>query len=123
MHPDLVEGGIVRRGELILAIDEFEYRSGLKESKARLAEAKARLVELEARRVAEVQALERDRDILALLARDLKRAEQLSARGNISDQALDHKRLELNRQERAIALRQNGIAAEFGAPRAGESDH
>ena len=112
VHPDLVEGGIVRRGELILAIDEFEYRSGLKESKARLAEAKARLVELEARRVAEVHALERDRDILALLARDLKRAEQLSARGNISDQALDHKRLELSRQERAIALRQNGIAAE-----------
>ena len=112
LHPNLVEGGLVRRGELILAIDEFEYRSALKESDARLAEARARIVEREARRLAETQALKRDREILAVLARDLKRAKQLSARGNISAQALDKKRLELSRQERAIVLRQNGIDAE-----------
>ena len=112
LHPDLVEGGLVRRGELILAIDEFEYRSALKESEARLAETRARIVEREARRLAETEALLRDREILAVLARDLRRAKQLSARGNISAQALDQKRLELSRQERAIALRQNGIAAE-----------
>ncbi len=47
-----------------------------------------------------------------MLARDLKRATQLSARGNISAQALDKKRLELSRQQRAIVLRQNGIDAE-----------
>ena len=112
LHPNLVEGGLVRRGEVILAIDEFEYRSALKESEARLVEARARIVEREARRLAETQALGSDREILAVLERDLKRARQLSARGNISIQALDKKRLELSRQQRAIALRQNGIAAE-----------
>ena len=112
LHPNLVEGGLVRRGEVILAIDEFEYRSALKESEARLAEARARIVERQAKRLAETRALESDREILALLARDLKRAMQLSARGNISAQALDKKRLELSRQQRAIVLRQNGIDAE-----------
>ena len=112
IHPNLVEGGLVRRGEVILAIDEFEYRSALKESEARLAEVRARIVEREARRLAETQALKRDREILAVLARDLKRARQLRKRGNISVQSLDKKRLELSRQQRAIVLRQNGIDAE-----------
>ncbi len=57
LHPDLVEGGLVRRSEPILAIDEFEYRSALKESEARLAETRARIVEREARRLAETEAL------------------------------------------------------------------
>ena len=112
IHPNLVEGGLIRRGEMILAIDEFEYRSALKESEARLAEARARIVEREAKRLAETKALKRDREILAVLARDLKRASQLRKRGNISVQALDKKRLELSRQQRAIVLRQNGIDAE-----------
>ena len=112
IHPNLVEGGLIRRGEMILAIDEFEYRSALKESEARLAEARARIVEREAKRLAETKALKRDREILAVLARDLRRASQLRKRGNISVQALDKKRLELSRQQRAIVLRQNGIDAE-----------
>ena len=112
LHPNLVEGGLVRRGEVILAIDEFEYRSALKESEARLAEARARIVEREAKRNAETQALKRDREILAVLARDLKRASELRKRGNISIQSLDQKRLELSRQQRAIVLRRNGIDAE-----------
>ncbi|MDE0052641.1 MAG: efflux RND transporter periplasmic adaptor subunit [Gammaproteobacteria bacterium] len=112
IHPNLVEGGLIRRGETILAIDEFEYRSALKESEARLAEARARIVEREAKRRAETKALTRDREILALLDRDLKRATQLRKRGNISIQSLDKKRLEMSRQQRAIVLRQNGIDAE-----------
>ena len=112
IHPNLVEGGLIRRGETILAIDEFEYLSALKESEARLAEARARIVEREAKRRAETEALKRDREILAVLDRDLKRARQLRKRGNISIQALDKKRLELSRQQRAIVLRQNGIDAE-----------
>ena len=112
IHPNLVEGGLIRRGETILAIDEFEYRSALMESEARLAEARARIVEREAKRRAETEALKRDREILALLDRDLKRATQLRKRGNISIQALDKKRLEMSRQQRAIVLRQNGIDAE-----------
>lgn len=112
LHPNLVEGGLVRRGEVILAIDEFEYRSALKESEARLAEARARIVEREAKRNAETQALKRDREILAVLARDLERASELRKRGNISIQSLDQKRLELSRQQRAIVLRRNGIDAE-----------
>ena len=112
LHPNLVEGGLVRRGEVILAIDEFEYRSVLQESEARLAEARARIVEREARRLAETQALESDREILAVLARNLDRATRLSDQGNISAEALDNKRLELSRQQRAITLRQNGIEVE-----------
>ena len=55
LHPNLVEGGLVRRGEVILAIDEFEYRSALKQAEALLREAKFRIVEREARRLAEMR--------------------------------------------------------------------
>lgn len=109
VHPDLVEGESIRRGELILAIDEFEYRSALQEGEALLAEAKARLVELEANQLAEERAMQHDRGILALLERDLERAEQLSTQGHISDQTLDQTRLEASRQQRAVTLRQNAV--------------
>lgn len=112
LHPNLVEGGLVRRGELILAIDGFDYRAALKEAESRLGEARGRIVEREAKRLAEMRALESDREIFDVLARDLERAKELSARGNISAQALDHKRLELSRQQRAISLRQNAIDTE-----------
>ena len=111
LHADLLEGGLVRRGEVILAIDEFEYRSKLKETEAGLTEVEARIVERKAKRHAEIQALERDQEILAVLVRDLKRATQLSKQGNISAQALDRRRLEVNRQQQAMVLRKSAIDA------------
>ena len=109
VHPNLVEGGTIRAGESILTIDEFEYHSALQESEAVLAEAEALLVGLEASQLAEMRAMQHDQEILALLERDLERAEQLSIRGHISSQALDQKRLETSRQQRAVTLRQNAI--------------
>ena len=47
---NLVEGGLVRRGELILAIDEFDYRAALKEAESRLGEARGILRCVAARR-------------------------------------------------------------------------
>ncbi|HCO90577.1 MAG TPA: efflux RND transporter periplasmic adaptor subunit, partial [Alphaproteobacteria bacterium] len=44
------EGGIVAAGELLLAIDPFDYDAALAERKAQAAEAEARLAELRARR-------------------------------------------------------------------------
>ncbi len=109
VHPNLVEGAIIGRGELILTIDEFEYRSAMQEGEALLAEARARLVELEANQLAEERAMQHDHGILELLERDLKRVEQLWEHGHISEQTLDQARLEVSRQQRAVALRQNAV--------------
>ena len=46
--PNLVEGGVVRAGEVIVDIDPFDYQAALRQRKAELLEAQGRLKELKA---------------------------------------------------------------------------
>ncbi len=46
--PDFVEGGVLRRGDLMVAIDPFDYSARVTDRTAALAEARAKLREIEA---------------------------------------------------------------------------
>ncbi len=105
-------GALVEAGALLLAIESFDYETALTQRRAELREAEARLAELQARRDMEAAGLDRDRDILAIVERDMQRRQDLAGRGTISDQQLDTARQELLRIRQTVAMRENMLAAE-----------
>ena len=110
--PDLLEGGIVKKGELILAIDEFDFRAVLAERRAQAREARAKLGEIEARYRGNQDSLGWDRQELDLLQRDYDRAEKLRARGNVSEKFLDNARMALMNQRRTVVNDETSVATE-----------
>lgn len=106
------EGGLVEAGDLLIAIDPFDYEIALAERTAELAEAQARLAELAARLRLETEALDEDEAILALNEREQARQERLVATGAGTQRALDDARTTLLNQRRAITIRANTIVAE-----------
>lgn len=109
---NLVGGGIVRAGDLLVAIDDFDYVADVDERQAQLREAKSKLDELTARRQMIGGALEQDRKLLTLRQRDVDRADKLAARGNVSDKAVDTANIDLARQRQTTVMRQNELTAE-----------
>jgi len=110
--PNVVDGGTVEGGELIAAIDAFDYQAEVDEQSALIREAEARLAEIVAMRTATAAALKEDRTLVTLRRRDLERAEKLLERRNVSDKAVDAARMDLALQEQNTALRQNELTAE-----------
>jgi multidrug efflux system membrane fusion protein len=78
------EGGAVRAGDLLLQVDPFEYETALADQLALETEARASL---------------------AVLRRDLARAEELYGASNVSEQFLDNARLQVIRQESLVEQR------------------
>lgn len=112
VHPNLDVGGHVRRGEVLVRVDDFPYRGALTEAEANLEEAAARIAEAEARIRLERAAVERAEEQLELAVRDLERAEQLAQSGNITDQAIDARRLLVSQRRQAVDQIRHTIAAE-----------
>ncbi len=108
----LVEGGIVRRGDLILRIDPFDYQAVLDERLAALSEAQARLKEFEARYRVDQAVLERNSEQLSLTARHRTRSEKLRARGTVSEKALDDAKLAHSRQEQLVVSGESNLNAQ-----------
>ena len=111
-NPHLHEGGIVKEGDLILAIDEFDFQAVLDEKRAQLREARAKLGELEARYRGNQESLGWDRQVLDLLQRDYDRTEKLRLGGNVSEKLLDTARMALMNQRRTVVNDQTNIATE-----------
>lgn len=110
---NLVEGGIVRSGDLLVEIDPFDYQAALDDRRAQVREAKARVVELEARLKGQRESLPRNKEQLALLERDLERAETLRARGTVSERFVENSRTAVLGQSRSVASDEAGIAADM----------
>ncbi len=110
--PAFKDGGSVRKGELLVAIDPFEYRAALDERMARLAEAKARLREIAARHRSEGEALAGDREQLDITGRDLERLRRLHAKGTVSRKSLDNSMMAQSKQKQLVSTRLNMLEAE-----------
>lgn len=107
-----VDGGSVRKGGMIIAIDAFDYQAKFDELSAQLDEARAKLEEIAARRNTYTLALARDRELVKLHQRDVTRMQSLSGKGSVSARRLDTARMDLTKQQKATEMRESDLAAE-----------
>ena len=111
--PALVEGGVVRKGEVLIAIDRFDYESAVAEREAELAEAKAQRAEIEADLAGARALLKRDKEQEEIRTRDVQRRERLRGSGAGSVKALDDAKLAASeavqrRIDREKSIKRNG---------------
>ena len=107
-----IDSGSLRQGDMIVAIDDFDYRARFDELTAQIREATARLEEIKARRNSHAAALRRDQEMVELHQRDVERMSALSGRGTVSEKKLDTARMELTKQQRTTEIRQSDLRAE-----------
>lgn len=110
--PALREGGLVRKGDILIAIDRFDYEGAVTEASANLAEARARLKESLARVELEKKALVRASEQLELSVRDLQRAERLVENRTVSEKSADDRRMAVSTHELALEQRQSNLSIE-----------
>jgi len=105
-------GGSLKKGDMLVKLDDFEYVAALEEAKGSLVEAQARLSEYNARVQLEVDQLEVARFQLELAQKDLKRAVKLKKQGSISQKGVDDREVTLSLRRQAISQRTNNIEIE-----------
>lgn len=108
----LREGGLVKKGDVLVRIDPFTYQGALDEAEAKLREARAKLREIEAKIASEQDALKRAKEQLEISRRDLARAVPLAARGTVSKKLADDRRMKVSEREQAAELRVNNLEIE-----------
>ncbi len=110
--PGLRAGGLVKKGDLLLRIDPFEYQGALVEAEAQLMEIKAQLSEIEATIKSEQDALGHSKEQLEIAERDLARAVPLVQRGVVSKKVADDRRMIVSERNQAVKLRVNNLAVQ-----------
>ncbi len=108
-NDELREGGRIAAHTRLLTIDPFDYKSALDEARAQRYETAARLKEQEASLGAEKTTLTHARAQLVIAEADVARAEQLTARGNLSDRSLDDRRQVVLQRRQAADQLQSSI--------------
>ncbi|MEO1693610.1 MAG: efflux RND transporter periplasmic adaptor subunit [Pseudomonadota bacterium] len=103
------DGARIERESVLLTIDPFDYESAIAETTAQITEARARVEELKASIAVEEGGLKFARDQLEIGRADLARAERLARRGNISDRALDERRLTVSQRQQAVTQSENNL--------------
>lgn len=112
VKPNLMVGARVEKGDVLVAIDRFDYQGAVTEARINLAEARARLAENRARVALEEDAIGRYEEQLDFARRDLERAERLVKSGNITQRGLDERRLVVSQRGQALEQRRNTVAIE-----------
>ncbi len=103
-------GAEIKKGDLLLKIDPFEYEGALEEARAKLTEARARYKEIEAQIDSEQDGLRRAKEQLGISKRDLDRAIPLAKRGTVSKKVTDDRRMIVSEREQTVEMRVNNLA-------------
>ena len=96
------DGGIVRKGDLLVEIDPFDYRIAVTERKTQLSEAQARLTEIQADLKGEKALIRHAQNQIELRQRDLARRKSLLERGAGTAKLLDDSKLALSSQQQKL---------------------
>ncbi len=106
---ELKAGREVKKGQLLVRVDDLPYRATLKETEAQLAESRAQKEELNAKLALEKTALENAREQLAIARRDYQRAVHLFKQGVVSQAEVDRRRTSLAVKDLAVAQREANV--------------
>jgi RND family efflux transporter MFP subunit len=105
-----LEGGVVRKGALLVAIDPFDYEADVAEKNAELDEARARLQEFRAELRGVRALLKHDKTQIEIRRRDVARREKLRGSGASSVKALDDSRIALIDNEQRVVDRERAVS-------------
>ena len=108
---DFAIGGLVNRGDLLVAIDAFDYEAALSERKALIAEARARLSELTAELSAEREIIQYDQEQIVIRRREVERRSRLEKRGTGTEKSLDDAQSALIDAQRRVFERKKRIGS------------
>jgi len=112
VHPKLKAGGAVSEGEVLVAIDRFDYEGAVTEAEANLAEARAALVESKGRVELEEGNVVRAREQLDFARKDLQRAQDLVGKGTVTERTVDDRKLLVSQRQQTLEQAQNSLALE-----------
>jgi len=109
VSPALRTGSILKKGELLAAVDEFPYRAALEEVQATLAEIQAKQREIDAQIIQEEHGLEQAQRQLEPARNELKRMQKLFKSRTVSQKILDETTVLVSQRESALQQRQSNI--------------
>lgn len=112
VHPQLEVGKTVKAGDVLVAVDAFDYEGALTEAEANLQEAEAQLAEIDARIAYEEQALSRTREQLQLAERDLERSSDLLRRGSGTQKNVDDRQMTVFERTQGVEQRESNLKIE-----------
>ncbi len=101
--PGLKEGAIVKAGEMLVVIDDFDYIGAIREAKSFHEEANARAQEMSANVLLEQENLKFAQAQLALAQKDYERALGLSKRGTVSKKLADDRKVILSQRAQSVS--------------------
>lgn len=101
--PALKEGALVKKGEMLLAIDDFDYKGATREAQAFLEEAIARQAELRAAVMLEQENLKFAKAQLLLAQKDYQRAAGLSKRGTVTKKLADDRKVIVSQRAQMVS--------------------
>lgn len=100
--PTFREGGVAKAGDLLLQIDDFDYKAAVDNAKAQLREAQARLQ-------SERDGLSIDQQQLDIAVRDFERAKTLHEKGTVAQAYLDNAERTYNQARWAVSSRKSAV--------------
>ncbi|WP_417685162.1 efflux RND transporter periplasmic adaptor subunit [Roseibium sp.] len=112
VNPELKAGGIVAKGDELIAIDRFEYEGAVTEATANLAEARAALVESRGRVELQSANVTRAQEQLDFAQKDLERAQDLLTRGSVTERTVDERKLLVSQRQQTLEQARNNLALE-----------
>ena len=105
----LREGALVKKGDLLLAIDPFSYKGAVVEAKAKIAETHARAKEIKARIKAEQDSIKYSSEQLDISSKDWRRAQRLAKSGTVTRQNREARELIVSQRRQTLEGKRSNL--------------
>lgn len=107
--PALVAGGIVKKGDILVQIDPFDFETEIEIQRAELEQSRSKLAEIAAQIDDDRRILATEREKITLAQRDVERRAALQQRSVGSEKASDDARLTLKEYQLAALSRERNL--------------